>query len=57
MPKRKTARLAVLELSDLIMQITVPAHETQCDEEKCSLDVPCVFCRINEVLTSALDQY
>jgi hypothetical protein len=51
----KTARLAVLDLSDEIMKIAVPAHEALCDEEKCGLDKPCAFCQIIEVLTNALN--
>jgi len=51
----KTARLAVLDLSDEIMKIAVPAHEVLCDDESCSLAVPCGYCQIIEVLTKALD--
>ena len=57
MAKRKSARLAILEISDEIMKITVPAHEALCDEEKCNLETPCVFCRINDLLTETLAQY
>ena len=51
----KTARLAILDVSDEIMKLTVPAHETACDDGKCTFDAPCVFCQINEVLTNALN--
>lgn len=52
---QKTARVAVLDLSDEIMKLAVPAHEALCDDGKCSLDAPCVHCQIIEVLTKALN--
>ena len=51
----KTARLAVLDLSDEIMKIAVPAHEALCDEGECDLSTPCPYCQIISALTNALN--
>jgi hypothetical protein len=51
---QKTARLAVLDLIDKVMQFTVPQHEAMCDEGKCDLDNPCPFCKINDIMTGSL---
>lgn len=52
---QKTARLAILDLSDEIMRIAVPAHEVLCDEGECDLNTPCTYCQIIAVLTNALN--
>jgi hypothetical protein len=39
---------AVLAFIDAIMEFTVPAHEKLCDENKCTIEDPCPYCRVND---------
>lgn len=43
-------RKNVLEFIDTIMESTVAAHEKLCDDGKCTLDDPCPYCRVNEIM-------
>jgi hypothetical protein len=38
------------------MERTVAAHEKLCDEGKCSLDAPCPYCKVNEILMEELEK-
>ena len=51
---KKSARLAVLDVSAAIMELTTPLHEALCDEGQCDLENPCPYCKINEILMTAL---
>lgn len=54
MPKHKTARLIALDFIDEIMQRTVLAHEALCDKGECTLETPCPYCQINDIMMEAL---
>jgi len=40
----------ILIFIDKIMDSTVAAHEKLCDEGKCTLDYPCAYCLVNEIM-------
>jgi hypothetical protein len=50
MAKRKSARLLALDFVDRVMERTVAAHLSLCDEGKCNLEAPCAYCQIGEIL-------
>ena len=41
---------AVLAFIDAIMKHTVAGHEKLCDENKCSVENPCPYCKINDIM-------
>jgi hypothetical protein len=48
--RKSKKREHVLEFVDTIMESTVAAHEKLCDEGKCTLEDPCPYCRVNEMM-------
>lgn len=52
MPKRKSARLIALDFINAVMEKLVPAHEKLCDEGKCTLEDPCPYCQIQDLMMS-----
>jgi len=52
-----TARGLLLGFIDEVMEELVPAHEALCDEGKCSIEEPCVFCKVGEIMMKNLTKY
>jgi hypothetical protein len=44
----------VLKFVDEVMEDTVKGHEALCDEDKCSIEEPCAYCLINDILMAKL---
>jgi len=51
-----TVREIVLAFVDAVMVRTVAAHEKLCDEGKCSLESPCAYCRVGEILMEEMEK-
>ena len=49
-----SGRVAVLAFVDAVMERTLAAHEKLCDQDECSVENPCPYCQINEILMSEL---
>jgi len=57
MSKRKTARETILAFIDEVMAETVAAHEELCVDLQCSVEKPCPYCHLSEVMMKVLAKY